>query len=86
VFHVALSPDGKLGVAAQLRPKNLIPLAQVEHGSVFANSLTLFGEDVGGTVQVPIDELERYFSLPCDSRHRESGRSGQAPHRSARSR
>jgi YVTN family beta-propeller protein len=64
VFHVALSADGKLGVAAQLRPKNLIPLAHVEHGWVFGNSLTLFGEDIGGTVQVPIDELERYYSLP----------------------
>ena len=64
VFHVALSADGKLGVATQLRPKNLIPLAHVEHGWVFGNSLTLFGEDVGGTVQVPIDELDRYYSLP----------------------
>src|SRR5208337_4030353 len=25
-FHVALSMDGRLGVAAELRPKNLIPL------------------------------------------------------------
>src|SRR5271157_2968719 len=64
VFHVALSLDGKLGVAAQLRPKNLVPLAHVEHGWVFGNSLTLFGEDVGGTIQVPIDELDRYYSLP----------------------
>ena len=64
VFHVAMSADGKLGVATQLRPKNLIPLAHVEHGWVFGNSLTLFGEDVGGTIQVPIDELDRYYSLP----------------------
>jgi YVTN family beta-propeller protein len=64
VFHVALSADGKLGVAAQLRPKNLVPLAHVEHGWVFGNSLTLFGDDVGGAVQVPIDELDRYYSLP----------------------
>jgi len=64
VFHVALSTDGKLGVAAQLRPKNLIPLAHVEHGWAFGDSLTLFGEDVGGTVQIPIDELERYYALP----------------------
>ena len=63
-FHVALSADGKLGVVAQLRPKNLVPLAHVEHGWVFGNSLTLFGEDVGGTIQVPIDELDRYYSLP----------------------
>jgi YVTN family beta-propeller protein len=64
VFHVTLSADGKLGVATQMRPKNLVPLAHVEHGWVFGNSLTLFGEDVGGTVQVPIDELDRYYSLP----------------------
>ena len=32
VFHLATSNDGKLGVVAQLRPKNLIPLAHVEHG------------------------------------------------------
>jgi YVTN family beta-propeller protein len=66
VFHVALSADGKLGVAAQLRPKNLVPLAHVEHGWVFGNSLTLFGDDIGGTVQVPIDELDHYYSLPWD--------------------
>lgn len=64
VFHLALSSDGKLGVAAQLRPKNLVPLAHVEHGWAFNNSLTLFGEDAGGVLQVPIDELDRYFALP----------------------
>ena len=64
VFHVALSSDGKLGVAAQLRPKNLVPLAHVEHGWVFGDSLTLFGQDVGDPVQIPIDELDRYYALP----------------------
>jgi YVTN family beta-propeller protein len=64
VFHLAVSPDGRLAVAAQLRPKNLIPLAHVEHGSVFGNSLALFGPDIGGVVQVPLDELERYFAMP----------------------
>jgi len=65
LFHVATSPDGKLSVAAQLRPKNLIPLAHVEHGWAFGDSLTLFGEDVGDRpVQVPIDELDRYYALP----------------------
>jgi YVTN family beta-propeller protein len=64
VFHVAFSGDGRLGVAANLRPKNLIPLAHVEHGWVFGNSLTLFGADAGGVVEVPIDELDRYFARP----------------------
>lgn len=63
-FHIAISPDGKLGVAAQLRPKNLIPLAHVEHGWVFGDSLAIFGTDVGEPVQIPIDELDRYYALP----------------------
>jgi YVTN family beta-propeller protein len=63
-FHLAVSADGQLGVVAQLRPKNLVPLAHVEHGWAFGDSLTLFGEDIGGTVQIPIDELDRYYALP----------------------
>ena len=64
MFHVAASADGKLVAVAQLRPKNLIPLAHVEHGAVFGDSLTLFGDDIGGIVQIPIDELDRYYALP----------------------
>jgi YVTN family beta-propeller protein len=64
VFQVGLSKDGRLGAVTQLRPKNLIPLAQVEHGWAFGNSLTIFGKDIDGTVQVPIDELDRYFAMP----------------------
>ncbi len=63
VFHVATSADGKLGVVAQLRPKNLVPLAHVEHGFAFGNSLTIFGDQLG-TIQVPLDELDRYYALP----------------------
>jgi YVTN family beta-propeller protein len=64
VFHAASSADGKLVAVAQLMPKNLIPLAHVEHGTVFGNSLTLFGADVGGAIQIPIDEVDRYYALP----------------------
>ena len=69
MFHVALSADGRLGVVAQMRPKNLVPLAHVEHGWVFGHSLTVFGADVGadvaagGAIEVPLDELEHYYSL-----------------------
>jgi YVTN family beta-propeller protein len=63
MFHVAVSADGRMGVVAQMRPKNLLPLAHVEHGWVFGHSLTVFGADAGGTIEVPLDELERYYSL-----------------------
>lgn len=66
VFHTAISGDGRLGIAAQLRPKNLVPLAHVEHGWVMGNALAVFGPDIGEPVQVSIDELDRYYTPPFD--------------------
>jgi YVTN family beta-propeller protein len=63
-FHLAFSSDGRLGVVAEYHPKNLVPLAHLEHGGAFAYTLTLFGADVGKPVEVPLDELERYASQP----------------------
>jgi len=64
-FHVAFSRDGRLGAAAGLHPKNLVPLAHLEHGGAFADTLTLFGSDLGEKpVEVPLDELERYVARP----------------------
>jgi YVTN family beta-propeller protein len=64
-FHVAFSADGRLGVAAGLHPKNLIPLAHLEHGGAFADTLTLFGSDMGkDPIEIPLDELERYAARP----------------------
>ena len=64
VFHLVFSADGRLGVVAEYHPKNLVPLAHLEHGGAFAYTLTLFGADVGRPVEVPLDELERYSSQP----------------------
>lgn len=64
VFHVAVSRDGRLGVAAELHPKNLVPLAHVEHGWGFVDTLTVFGADAGRRVEVPLDEIDRYFAMP----------------------
>jgi YVTN family beta-propeller protein len=63
-FHVAFSADGRLGVAAGMHPKNLIPLAHLDHAGAFADTLTLFGADVGKPVEIPLDELERYAVRP----------------------
>ncbi len=64
VFHTAFSTDGRLGAVAGYHPKNLVPLAHLEHGGAFAYTLTLFGADVGKPVEVPLDELDRYASQP----------------------
>ncbi len=64
VFHIAFSADGHLGVVAEYHPKNMIPLAHLEHGGYFTDTITLFGADVGQPVEIPLDELERYASRP----------------------
>jgi YVTN family beta-propeller protein len=64
MFHIVSSTDGRLFVTPEMRPKNLVPLAHVEHGWVFTSELTIFGEDAGAVVHVPIDELDRYYSMP----------------------
>lgn len=63
-FHIAFSADGRLGVAAGLHPRNLVPLAHVEHAGAFTDSITVFGSDVGTPVELPLDELERYSVRP----------------------
>ena len=63
-FHVAVSRDGRLGVVAELHPKNLVTLAHVEHGWVFVDTLTVFGADVGQPVEVPLDEIDSYYARP----------------------
>jgi YVTN family beta-propeller protein len=64
-FHIAFSTDGRLGVAAELHPKNLVPLAHLEHGGAFVDTLMVFGADVGNKpVEIPLDELERYAARP----------------------
>ncbi len=65
VFHVALSSDGRLGVVAELHPKNLVPLTAVEHGWVFEDTVSLFGADIGAkTVEVPLDDLDSHAARP----------------------
>jgi YVTN family beta-propeller protein len=65
VFHLAFSSDGRLGVVAEYHPKNLVPIAHLEHGGYFDFTLTVFGADVGkASVEIPLDELERYASRP----------------------
>jgi YVTN family beta-propeller protein len=63
-FHTAFSADGRLGITANLHPKNLVPLAHLEHSGAFADTITLFGADAGEPVELPLDELERYAVRP----------------------
>jgi YVTN family beta-propeller protein len=64
VFHMAFSADGRIGLAAEMRPRNLVPLAHVEHGWAIGNSLAVFGDAIGGVAQMPLDQMDDFPSLP----------------------
>jgi len=65
VFHIAASSDGRLGIAAEMHPKNLVSITAVEHGWVFEDTLMLFGADAGNKpVEVPLDDLDSYAARP----------------------
>lgn len=64
-FHIAVTSNSRLGVVAELHPKNLLPMTQVEQGWAFEDTLTLFGSDVQNkTVEVPLDDLDSYAVRP----------------------
>lgn len=65
-FHASLAPGGGVGIAAILRPKNLIPTAHVEHGGMFGNSLAVFGSTLVRMVTLPLDEIENSLAQPFD--------------------
>jgi YVTN family beta-propeller protein len=65
-FHVTLASGIGAGVAAILRPKNLLPTARVEHGGIFGNSLAVFGPKPAQVVSLPLDEIENSFAQPFD--------------------
>jgi len=63
VFHIALSRTG--GSASHTDAAEEPDSAGARGAWLgFGDSLAVFGEDVGGVVELPLDELERYFSLP----------------------
>jgi YVTN family beta-propeller protein len=64
-FHIAFTPNGSLGVLAEMHPKNMVPVTQVEHGWAFEDTLELFGSAVPHqAVEVPLDDLDSYAVRP----------------------
>jgi len=61
VFHVALSADGRLGVAAEYSPQDLVPAgARGTRWSFHLFARTVWPGCGQTPVEVPLDELERY--------------------------
>jgi len=59
-------PAGDLAVVVMVRPKNLVPALQVERGWMMTNAFTVIDPEAGRAVQLPIDDLDRFYADPAD--------------------
>lgn len=63
---IAFTPTGDLVLVAAVRPRNLIPVLQVERGWMMTNGLAILDVGSGRSVQLPLDEPDRFFADPSD--------------------
>jgi DNA-binding beta-propeller fold protein YncE len=62
---VAVSSDGSFALAATSRIRNVIPITQVARGGIMNTALVYVDTAPGGrTVQLPLDEVNRYYADP----------------------
>jgi YVTN family beta-propeller protein len=64
---VAFTPSGDLALVTLIRPKNLLPSIQVEHGWMMTNGIGIIEQkEKGRTMQLLLDEPNAYFADPYD--------------------
>jgi YVTN family beta-propeller protein len=65
--NIAFTPSGDLGIVTLIRPKNLVPSIQVEHGWMMTYGIGIIEQKENGRViQLLIDEPNAYYSDPFD--------------------
>lgn len=65
--NVAFTPTGDLALITMIRPKNLIPSIQVEHGWMMTYGIAIIEQKENGRViQLLLDEPNAYYSDPFD--------------------
>jgi YVTN family beta-propeller protein len=65
--NVAFTPDGELAIFPLIRPKNNMPTLQVEKGWMMTHGFGIIEMKPGGrTIQLLLDEPNRYYSDPYD--------------------
>jgi YVTN family beta-propeller protein len=65
--NVAFTPTGDLAMVTMIRPKNLVPSIQVEHGWMMTYGIAIIEQKENGRViQLLLDEPNAYYSDPFD--------------------
>ena len=62
----AFIPGGEAAIVTLVRPKNLVPALQVERGWMMTTGLGVLDFGTGEVVQVPIDDVDRFYADPSD--------------------
>ncbi len=63
---MAFAPEGDLAFVAMVRPKNLVPVLQVERGWMMTNGMAVLDFGRGRVAQLPLDDVESFFADPSD--------------------
>jgi YVTN family beta-propeller protein len=65
--NIDFTPEGDLAIFTLIRPKNLVPSTQIERGFMITEGIGIIETREGGkTVQLLLDEPNRYFADPYD--------------------
>ncbi len=63
---VTFTPDGGLALLTLVRPRNLLPVLQVERGWVMTGGLGVIDLKRGRTAQLPLDDVDAFYADPAD--------------------
>ncbi|MFQ6132766.1 MAG: beta-propeller fold lactonase family protein [Armatimonadota bacterium] len=67
VEGITFAPEGDLALVTLVRPKNLLPATQVDHGWMMTTGLGITEVEPGGrVVQVLLDDVARYYPEPYE--------------------
>ena len=67
IENVTFTPSGDLTLMTLIRPKNLIPSIQVQHGWIMTHGLGIIEQKQNGrSIQLLLDEPNAYYSDPFD--------------------
>lgn len=63
---VTFTPDGALALLTLVRPRNLLPVLQVERGWVMTGGLGVVDLKRGRIAQLPLDDVDAFYADPAD--------------------
>ena len=64
--NVSYTPDGEYALFTLIRPKNLVPAAQIENGWMINHGIGVYETSTGNITQLLLDEPNKFYADPFD--------------------